>query len=44
MEWPRIQIPQSILSNLLDKTLKDSFITDTRAREEHHLTFYERNY
>jgi hypothetical protein len=43
IEWPGIQIPQAILSNLGDKPLKCTFITDEGGWEEHFITFYERN-
>jgi len=43
IEWPGIQIPQAILSNLGDKPLKCTFINDEGGWEEHFITFYERN-
>ena len=43
VEWHGIQIPQAIISNLDEKPLKLSFITDAGNWEEHLLPFYERN-
>jgi hypothetical protein len=43
VEWPGIQTPQAIISNLNEKPLKINFYTDKGAREEHYLSFYERN-
>ena len=43
IEWPGIQIPQIIANNLLDKSLKCTFITATGDSEDHLLTFYEGN-
>ena len=43
IEWHGIQIPQAIISNLDDKPLKCSFITDEANLEEHFIIFYERN-
>ena len=43
MEWPGIQTPQAIINNLNEKPLKFTFSTDKGAREEHYLSFYERN-
>jgi len=43
MEWPGIQIPQAILSNLSEKLLKIELITNYGDIEEHTVTFYERN-
>ena len=43
MEWPGIQIPLAIASNLLNKLLKFNFITAKGNSEEHLITFYERN-
>ena len=43
MEWPGIQIPQAIASNLIDNLLKIKFITAKGDDEEHLITFYERN-
>ncbi len=43
IEWPGIQIPLAIISNLDEKPLKCSFIIDAGSWEEHLLTFYERN-
>ena len=43
VEWPGIKIPQAIINNLSEKPLKLNFYTDKGAREEHYLSFYERN-
>jgi len=43
IEWPEIQIPHALISNLFDKTLKCNLIKDTGTWQEHHLAFYERN-
>ena len=40
IEWPGIQIPQTIIFNLDDKPLKCSFITVAGNWEELSLTFY----
>ena len=43
IEWPRIQIPQAILSMLEEKGLLITFYNDKREAAEHTLHFYERN-
>ena len=43
IEWPGIQIPQTILSVLEEKGLRLTFYNDKRETEEHTLNFYERN-
>ena len=43
IDLPGIQIPQAIISNLDEKPLKCSFITNAGKWEDHYLTFYERN-
>ena len=43
MEWPKIQIPQAILSLLDTKGITYHFLDDKRAWEESTLQFYERN-
>ena len=43
IEWPGIQIPHAIASNLIDNLLKIKLITAKEYIEEHFITFYERN-
>jgi hypothetical protein len=43
IEWPRIQIPQAILSLLDEKGLRFTFYNNKRVAEEPTLHFYERN-
>ena len=42
-EWPRIQIPQAILSLLDRKGLQFTFFNDKRVAKDYSLFFYERN-
>ena len=43
IEWPRIQIPQSILSLLDEKGLRFTLYNNRRTAKEHTMHFYERN-
>jgi hypothetical protein len=43
IEWPRIQIPQAILSLLDEKGLRFIFYNNRRSAEERTLHFLERN-
>lgn len=43
IEWPGIQIPHAIITNLEGEPLKRSFISEEGTWDEHFITFYERN-
>jgi len=43
IEWPRIQIPQAILSLLDEKGIRFTSYNNKREAKEHTLHFYERN-
>ena len=43
LEWPGIEIPQTITSLLVDRGLNFPFINDSGSWDQHTSYFYERN-